>query len=159
MLTYDVVEGFTKEMSELYSSAFTEIEKVQEENILRTIGRGGKLIEYRDDGRFIGFTLTFTSGECTFWIYLATIPEVRGKGYGSKLIDMVRETHPGKRIFLVVEPMDVTSDDYISRIEYIDKDVLDYISNETNMEDCLDDDEINHLKAVIARWKEQNEVE
>ena len=44
MLTYDVVEGFTKEMSELYSSAFTEIEKVPEENILRTIGRGGKLI-------------------------------------------------------------------------------------------------------------------
>lgn len=35
MLTYDVVEGFTKEMSELYSSAFTEIEKVPEENILR----------------------------------------------------------------------------------------------------------------------------
>ena len=116
MLTYDVVEGFTKEMSELYSSAFTEIEKVPEENILRTIGRGGKLIEYRDDGRFIGFTLTFTSGEWTFWIYLATIPEVRGKGYGSKLIDMVRETHPGKRIFLVVEPMDVTSDDYEMRV-------------------------------------------
>ena len=54
---------------------------------------------------------------------------------------------------------DVTPDDYISRIEYIDKDVLDFISNETNMEDCLDDDEINHLKAVIARWKDENEVE
>lgn len=47
---------------------------------------------------------------------MATIPEVRGKGYGSKLIDMVRETHPGKRIFLVVEPMDVTSDDYEMRV-------------------------------------------
>lgn len=116
MLTYDVVETFTPEMSELYSSSFTEIEKVPEENILRTIGRGGKLVEYRDDGRFIGLTLTFTHGDCTFWIYLATIPEVRGKGYGSRLIDMIRETHPGKRIFLVVEPMDEDADDYEMRV-------------------------------------------
>ncbi len=116
MLTYDVVGTFTPEMSQLYLTSFTEIEKVPEENILRTIGRGGKLVEYRDDGRFIGFTLTFTSGDCTFWIYLATIPEVRGKGYGAKLIDMIRQIHPDKRIFLVVEPMDEGADDYEMRV-------------------------------------------
>ena len=116
MITYNVVERFTEEMSELYSSAFSEIEKVPEENILRTMGRGGKLLEYRDDGRFIGFTLTFTSGDRTFWIYLATISEVRGKGYGSRLIELIRETHPGKRIFLVVEPMDEDAEDYEMRV-------------------------------------------
>lgn len=77
--------------------------------------------------------------------------------YGTFFTD--DSTYLFMEMFARLEVGDMTSDDYISRIEYIDKDVLDYISNETNMEDCLDDDEINHLKAVIARWKEENEVE
>ena len=77
--------------------------------------------------------------------------------YGTFITD--DSTNLFMEMFERFEVGDVTPDDYISRIEYIDKDVLDFISNETNMEDCLDDDEINHLKAVIARWKEENEVE
>ena len=76
--------------------------------------------------------------------------------YGTFITD--DSTNLFMEMFERFEVGDVTPDDYISRIEYIDKDVLDFISNETNMEDCLDDDEINHLKAVIARWKEENEV-
>ena len=77
--------------------------------------------------------------------------------YGTFITD--DSTNLFMEMFERFEVGDVTPDDYISRIEYIDKDVLDFISNETNMEDCLDDDEINHLKAVIARWKDENEVE
>ena len=77
--------------------------------------------------------------------------------YGTFLTD--DSTYLFMEMFERFEVGDVTPDDYISRIEYIDKDVLDFISNETNMEDCLDDDEINHLKAVLSRWKEENEVE
>ena len=77
--------------------------------------------------------------------------------YGTFITD--DSTNLFMEMFERLEVGDVTPDDYISRIEYIDKDVLDYISNETNMEDCLDDDEIDHLKAVIARWKDENEVE
>ena len=76
--------------------------------------------------------------------------------YGTFFTD--DSTYLFNEMFETLEVGDVTPDDYISRIEYIDKDLLDYISNETNMEDCLDDDEINHLKAVIARWKDENEV-
>ena len=76
--------------------------------------------------------------------------------YGTFITD--DSTYLFMEMFERLEVGDVTPDDYISRIDYIDKDVLDYISNETNMEDCLDDDEINHLKAVIARWKDENEV-
>ena len=77
--------------------------------------------------------------------------------YGTFITD--DSTNLFMEMFERFEVGDVTPDDYISRIEYIDKDVLDFISNETNMEDCLDDDEIDHLKAVLARWKEENEVE
>ena len=76
--------------------------------------------------------------------------------YGTFFTD--DSTYLFMEMFERLEVRDVTPDDYISRIEYIDKDVLEYISNETNMEDCLDDYEINHLKAVIARWKDENEV-
>ncbi len=116
MLTSNVVTEFTPEISELYSSSFSEIEKVPEENIKRTFGRGGRLTEYRDDGEFIGFTYTFTLNGCTFWVYMATVPQVRCKGYGSKLINCIREAHSDSRVFLVVEPKDKDAEDYEMRV-------------------------------------------
>lgn len=76
--------------------------------------------------------------------------------YGTFFTD--DSTYLFNEMFETLEVGDVTTDDYIGRIEYIDKDVLDYISNETNMEDCLDDEEIEHLKNVLAKWKDENEV-
>jgi GNAT superfamily N-acetyltransferase len=41
-----------------------------------------------------------------FLIYFATRPEVRGRGYGSKILDMLRREFEDYRIFLVTEPLD-----------------------------------------------------
>lgn len=63
------------------------------------------------------------------------------------------------KMFELFAFLDERPDGYISHISYATPDVIDFISNEDNMNDCLNEAEVNHLKAVIARWKEENEVE
>ena len=116
MITYEHLTEITPEISELYASAFSEIEKVPEENLLRTFGRGGKLIGYYDDGEFIGFTFSFSDEDRTFWVYFATSPERRSMGYGSRIIPILREILKGQRIFLVIEPRDPDAEDIDIRV-------------------------------------------
>jgi GNAT superfamily N-acetyltransferase len=91
---------------ELYQSSFSETEKIPYDNIIRVLSRGALLYTYHDQGSFVGFTFSFADGDRMFLIYFATVPKLRGMGYGSRILSALREMHPDKRIFLVLEPSD-----------------------------------------------------
>ena len=114
----DSVERFEmdKDMLALYESAFSEVEKIPLENIKRALAKGGVLRAYYDDGCFIGMTFGFINDGKMFFVYFATVPEVRGRGYGSKILDMLREENSNIRIFLVVEPCDASAPDHEIRV-------------------------------------------
>lgn len=116
MVTFRRVSELTPQMLDLYEQSFSDIEKVPKENLMRTFGRGGGLIEYYDDEEFIGFTFFFSDEDRTFWVYFATRPEMRSKGYGAKIIPILRDALKGQRIFLVIEPCDPMAEDIDIRI-------------------------------------------
>ncbi len=96
----------------LYCTSFSEIEKIPEENLLRALSGGAELVAYHDDNRFIGFTFSFIDRDMMFLVYFATEPEVRGRGYGAEILDILRKEHPDHRIFLVTETCEEGSPDY-----------------------------------------------
>ena len=99
------------EVRSLYEASFSDIEKIPQENISRALSSGAFLDRYEESGNFIGFTMGFIDGDRIFLIYFATRPEVRGKGYGSRILDMLRSEFPGHRMFLVTEPLDPDAPD------------------------------------------------
>ncbi len=103
--TSTLEDHFSEEVLDLYDSSFSDIEKIPLENLDRAL-KGGAELRLFHDGRFIGFTYCFTQGDRLFLVYFATIPSVRGSGYGSRIMGALRELHPGKRMFLVLEPED-----------------------------------------------------
>ena len=100
----------------LYDVSFTSEEKIPLDNIKRTFGKGGKLHFYYDSEAFIGFTYCFEHESITFFVYFTTCPEFRNKGYGSKILDMMKQRYSGKRIFLVIEPLDENAPDFDIRV-------------------------------------------
>ncbi len=92
-------------IEELYSETFPEEEKVPFRNLLRTEGRGGRMLSFSDGGAFAGFAYMFSSGDLTFLVYLAVLPECRGKGYGAQAVDIIRRSSEG-RVFSVMEKPD-----------------------------------------------------
>ena len=99
----------------LYESSFSRTEKIPIGNLNRTFGRGGILRAYYDGDLFVGFTFGFIDDGIMFLVYFATVPELRGKGYGSEILKMLREEFRDLRIFLVVEPCDPNAPDIAVR--------------------------------------------
>ncbi len=98
--------SFTEEVLDLYMSSFDDREKVPIRNIERTFGHGGELMTFHDKGRFVALAFHFSHDDMIFLVYLAVCPELRSGGYGSRIIGMMRDIFPDRRIFLPVEPLD-----------------------------------------------------
>ena len=107
---------FEDDVIELYEASFNEIEKVPIPNMERAMLRGAVLDVFRDKGELIGFTYSFIDGDRMFFIYFATAPEVRGKGYGRRILRFVRERYADKRMFLITEPKDRDAPDFEMRV-------------------------------------------
>ena len=94
------------EVYSLYESSFSETEKIPIENIDRALSGDAFLNRYVEGDEFIGFTMGYVCRDMMFLVYFATKPELRGKGCGSAILNMLREEFEGYRIFLVTEPLD-----------------------------------------------------
>lgn len=116
MLTCADEPEVTGEVWNLYMGSFTDPERIPRANLDRALSAGGFLHVFRDEGEFIGFAYGFSNSGIAFLVYLATVPEVRGRGYGKEILALLRSMHPDERIFLVTEMCDESADDYGMRV-------------------------------------------
>lgn len=103
MLTSERVETIPNSVRTLYMSSFPAEERIPYENLMRTFDRGGELRIFKDDGAFVGFCYSFEHDGSVFLVYIATNPDLRGKGYGAEMMDILCSIKSGKNIFLVLE--------------------------------------------------------
>ena len=111
MLSAESVTEIPEEVRSLYMASFPPEERIPYGNTMRTFGRGGDLEIFTDDGKFIGFCYSFEYQNSVFLVYIATLPELRGKGYGAKMLDGMRTIKAGRDMFLVLEGTDGSSED------------------------------------------------
>ena len=111
MFRSESVTEIPEEVRSLYMSSFPPEERIPYGNTMRTFGRGGDLEIFTDDGQFIGFCYSFEFGNSVFLVYIATLPGLRGKGYGARMLDEMRRIKSGRNMFLVLEGTDGSSED------------------------------------------------
>lgn len=96
-----------KKVKELYHQAFPK-EELMPWTIIRIINmrKGADVSAYMDGDIFCGFTHTYVVDDMLFVLYFAVDSELRGKGYGSKILTTLKELNPNKTITLNIEPID-----------------------------------------------------
>ena len=94
----------------LYESAFPANERIPIKHLLDDkIKREFWAFFYKDDGenaaapKFCGFSNSITHGSITNIVYFAVVPELRSRGYGSQILQVIREQHPDTRIVVDIE--------------------------------------------------------
>ena len=94
----------------LYESAFPANERIPIKHLLDDkIKREFWAFFDKEDGesgaapKFCGFSNSITHGSITNIIYFAVVPELRSRGYGSKILQAIREQHPDTRIVVDIE--------------------------------------------------------
>ncbi|MCI8508107.1 MAG: GNAT family N-acetyltransferase [Lachnospiraceae bacterium] len=70
-----------------------------------------------DNENWVGIVYVIKDEELAYIFYLAIKPEERGKRYGGKAIDMLRDYYRGCKMFLALEALDQTADNYEQRVK------------------------------------------
>ena len=86
----------------LYESAFPANERIPIKHLLDDkIKR--EFWAFFDGDLFCGFSNSITHGSITNIVYFAVEPELRSRGYGSQILQAIREKHPDSRIVVDIE--------------------------------------------------------
>lgn len=86
----------------LYESAFPANERIPIKHLLDDkIKR--EFWAFFDGDLFCGFSNSITHGSITNIVYFAVVPELRSRGYGSKILQAIRKQHPDTRIVVDIE--------------------------------------------------------
>ena len=103
-------------ISSLYESAFPDDEKAP---FLSLIERAKKdnvdFIGYFDEDKFIGFTYLIHENDLHYIFYFAIVEECRNKGYGTDILNILKEQYKDESIFFEIETLDVNADNYEER--------------------------------------------
>ncbi|WP_405328893.1 GNAT family N-acetyltransferase [Fibrobacter sp.] len=101
---------YLPQVRELYESAFPANERIPIKQLLDDkIKREFWAFFEKNEGenavtpKFCGFSNSITYGDITNIVYFAVVPELRSRGYGSQILQAIREKHPDSRIVVDIE--------------------------------------------------------
>ena len=111
-------KGCSKKVGKLYNVAFPKEERVPIW-ILKLLERENKAKFYGiyDNKKFVGLIYNVYYKDIVFIFYLAIDNKLRGQGYGSKVLESIKQKYSKYRIILCIEEIDKNSNNYNQRIK------------------------------------------
>lgn len=106
-----------KKVIKLYTEAFPKDERIPIW-LLKLLARKNKAKFYGiyDNEKFIGLIYNIYYRDIVFVFYLAIHKELRGQGYGSKVLEFIKYKYSKYRIILSIEQVDKNSYNYKQRV-------------------------------------------
>jgi len=102
---------------DLYYSSFPEPEREKIESIMKVSGTDlGEFTVILDGSERIGILYRIFRHNLVYIYYLAIIPELRNRGYGTAVLSMIKEMYPKSRLALNSEAPDPNADNNDQRI-------------------------------------------
>ena len=101
----------------LYNSAFPKEERLPW-FVLRLMSarQGMGITAFYEDAHFCGMTVGAETEEILFLLFFAVEDGLRGKGYGSEILELLKAQNPDRAIVLNVELLDETAENYAQRV-------------------------------------------
>lgn len=95
-------------IKKLYRAAFPSIERKPFRMILRQCEKGeAELFAIKsNDGAFVGLAVTVKHNDIVMLDYFAIHPNARGKGAGSRALQMLKKKYADRRFILEIESVD-----------------------------------------------------
>ena len=101
---------------ELYFSAFPQEERVPFDFLANKAQLGNSnLYTLYDNDLFVGILVLVYHSDMVFLWYLAVDKNLQGKGYGTKILNLVEQKYKGFRLVLNIDEVDKKFDDFAQR--------------------------------------------
>ncbi|MBO7418221.1 MAG: GNAT family N-acetyltransferase [Bacteroidaceae bacterium] len=93
-----------KQIKQLYQTAFPEDEQIPWDDLMRLVEEMPlNFTAYYDREVFIGFTIVYPRESFNWFWYFAVREELRGKGYGQRILTLLIERYKGQTTVLDME--------------------------------------------------------
>lgn len=92
-----------KKTKALYYRAFPKNERRSFPELLENRLGSTEIFCFYDEEKFVGMACLLNSPNISHIIYLAVDEALRGKGYGSKALELLHHSKPGKKIMVDIE--------------------------------------------------------
>ena len=94
----------TRRVKKLYEAAFPVEQRIPFWALRLRAGMNGmEIVSYSDEGTFCGFSCQVVTDDLVYIYYLAVDPELRGRGYGGQILELLKQSHPGMPVALDIE--------------------------------------------------------
>lgn len=111
-----------QELEHLINSSFPKEAQVSLVSLCSlALKRGGNFSAFYDGDDFAGFSFTMSHDSCVFILYLAVSEKSRSKGYGSSILNKIKEDYPDKSVLLNIEypfEMAINYEQRVRRLEF-----------------------------------------
>ena len=105
-----------EKIKQLYETAFPEDEQIPWEDLLRLVREMPlDFTAYYDGEKFIGFTIVYPRKSFNWFWYFAVSEELRGKGYGQRILTQMLESYEGQSFVLDMESTNQVCDNLEQR--------------------------------------------
>lgn len=89
---------------EIYMEAFDRRMRVPFDDLFKACASGkGDFVAVYNEDLFIGFYYVYRYKDIAYLYYLAVEKSMRERGYGTEILDIVKDAYPGQRIVLCIE--------------------------------------------------------
>ena len=106
------------QLKKLYTEAFPENERAPFWLLRRRAEQGrAEFWSLMDGEMWAGMAYVVRHQDMAYLFYLAVDSQARGKGYGTKAIEALKEHYKGCRLFLALETLDKTAENYEQRVK------------------------------------------
>lgn len=103
-MKFEDAKKYKKQMKKLYKSAFPLNERAPFPLLMHRCDNGrDNFYAIVDEDNFIGLVYTISREKLVYVFFLAVTEENRSRGYGSEILDKIKEMNPHKAIALVIE--------------------------------------------------------
>ena len=105
VINYKDNQVIRKDVSSLYVSAFPREERPPVNMFFASVELDNDdLLAFYDNNKFIGFTNLIFYKDIIYIFFLAVKDEYRNKGYGSKILQYLKESYKDKVLTLCYDP-------------------------------------------------------
>ena len=116
ILNYKENKKIRDDVEPLFISAFPENERPPVSYFFKSLKKEqNNLFAFYDNEMFIGFCYTTTFKDICYIFFLAVQENYRSKGYGSKILQTIKETYTNHVLLLCYEEVDKRYQDYQNR--------------------------------------------
>jgi len=108
------------QLIKLYKESFPKNERDPINHLLNYDSYNEDLLAFEEDNEFIGFAFIMASKTIAHILYFAINSSIRGKGYGSKTLELIKEKYKDRSIIVDVEQVELAENinQRINRINF-----------------------------------------